>query len=119
MADYDLDALLTWGREWERTLKPRASGKFRIDNDVLRQFLARAIEGLVLLREHEARSGKRAVGRRKGTGLGKEVADLMTAGVSEADAITMVAKSHGRKDYIPVIPVRRAWARYRKAKNTP
>jgi hypothetical protein len=115
MADYDLDALLTWFREWER--KRKAGAPFSFDDpDILRQAIARAIEGLELLKQRDARAGKRDVGRKKGTGLGKEVTDLMTAGVSEADAIARVAENHRMRDRKPV---RRALLRHRKSAKNP
>src|SRR5262245_61514024 len=97
MADaLDVDLLLAWGRDWERSLETEPVSGFHISVPVLKQYLAKANEGLALLKQRDARAIKRGGGRPRGTGMGGKAAALMASDVREEDAVRIIAKHQGK-----------------------
>jgi hypothetical protein len=106
---FDVDVLLTWGRDWQRYLEAGPGSGFDIPIPVLTQYLAKANEGLALLKERNARAIKRRGGRPPGTGMGGHAAALIASGVREEDAVRMIAERHRK----PAGKVRDALRRHR------
>jgi hypothetical protein len=102
-----VDALLAWGRDYQRQLEEAQSGPFHVPKEVLKQYLAKANEGLELLKHGHARG---AGGRPKGTGMGDAVAALIAAGAREEDAVRAIATAERKSPAV----VRAALRRYRK-----
>jgi hypothetical protein len=65
-----VDALLVWGRDYLHLLEAKSADPIHVPIAVLKQYLAKADEGLALLRERDARAAKRGGGRPKGSGMG-------------------------------------------------
>jgi hypothetical protein len=86
----DTEALLAWGREFERQFK--ATGSLQIDRVVMRAYLHRANEALALLEQRERHTRKHAGGRPPGSGMGALVAALVGNGVDEEAAVSMIAQ---------------------------
>jgi hypothetical protein len=103
-------ALLAWGRDYQRQLEGVQSGALHVPMEVLKQYIAKANEGLALLKERDARAIKRGGGRPKGTGMGDAVAALIASGAREDDAVRAIATEERKSP----ANVREALRRYRK-----
>jgi hypothetical protein len=101
----DVNVLLAWGRDWQRYLEAGPGSGFHIPIPVLKQYVAKANEGLALLKQRQAR----AIGRPRGTGMGGQAAALIASGVREEDAVRIIAEHHGK----PADKVRDALRRHR------
>jgi hypothetical protein len=92
----DIDALLAWGRHWQHLLEVGQGSGFHISVPVLKQYVAKANEGLALLKQRDARAIKRGGGRPRGTGMGGKAAAFIASDVPEEDAVRMIAELHGK-----------------------
>jgi hypothetical protein len=101
--------LLAWGLDWQRHLEAGPVSGFHIPIPVLKRYVAKANEGLALLKQRDARAVRRRGGRPRGTGMGGQAAALIASGVREEDAVRMIA-AHQQK---PVDKVRDALRRHR------
>lgn len=103
------DLLLAWGLDWQQYLDAGPGTGFHIPASVLKQYVAKANEGLALLKQRDARAIRRRGGRPRGTGMGDVVAALIASGAREEDAVHMIAKHQGKT----VDKVRNALRRHR------
>jgi hypothetical protein len=87
----DVDVLLAWGRDWQRQLEAGPGSGFQIVIPMLLQYLTAANEGLAQLGQRKKR---KQGGRPAGTGMGGQVAALITNGVPEDDAVRIIAEHH-------------------------
>jgi hypothetical protein len=87
----DVEVLLAWGRDWQRHLEAGPGRDLQIPIPVLLQYVTKANEGLALLKQREARGRG---GRPRGTSMGEHAAQLIAHGVSENNAVRMVAEHH-------------------------
>jgi hypothetical protein len=108
-----VDLLLAWGRDWQCYLEAGPGSGYHIPTSVLKEYVAKANEGLALLLQREAGTIKRGGGRPKGTGMGGQAAALIASGVREEDAMRMIAARQQK----PVDKVRDALRRHRAAQS--
>jgi hypothetical protein len=90
------DLLLAWGLDWQQYLDAGPGTGFHIPASVLKQYVAKANEGLALLKQRDARAIKRGGGRPRGTGMGGKAAALIATGVREEDAVRIIAQHQGK-----------------------
>jgi hypothetical protein len=103
-----VDTLLAWGKDWERHLAAGAGAiSYQVPIPVLVEYLRTANEALALLAH---RPGRPRVGRPPDSGIGTQAAALIANGVSEDDAVRIIAE-HVKKS---IKAVRRALRRRRR-----